>query len=473
VKVQLKIIKQAFFLLFVFMIVSSCAKQTTESPNQAPLFFEIPSQSARSIDGEFALVPLDSFVQDESPLPNLVWSVNTSGVLQASIDSDRKLHVAFPEGTETSQMITLKVRDPEGLEASQSVRFTVYNMQSSEVFAADGTMEIHRTVSAPSIGVVYYSDNPFNLNRHARALGGATTSLVVPLKTVESNTIYFYRWEISDTNGVITENSSVDSFHTATVTPPPLFRMTTIDVKQGDSHLIRTPGGKMILIDGGYGTSSPSFANNEPWGGMNTPYSLNYLVTQHVTHINAMVETHHHGDHYLGLNDVTNAAGITSDLYISCSSPHGLTVGSNWDIGDPSVTVKVLNLDYPEGVSHDNENNRSIVLKWTFGAVSYLTTGDAEVETQARIIARFPGEVNCDVLKVDHHGSYNGTTDSWAQATSPIFAVISCGAGNPYGHPHSECIDALNKYHATILRTDIYGNIDVITDGRSCLEAWY
>jgi competence protein ComEC len=135
--------------------------------------------------------------------------------------------------------------------------------------------------------------------------------------------------------------------------------------------------------------------------------------------------------------------------------------------------VKVFNIGYPEGVADDNENNRSIVLKWTFGDVDFLTTGDAEQPVEAKIMQQFGDELRCEVLKIDHHGSSDGTTESWMARVSPMFAVIPVARDNPYGHPHEESLDALHNHNVEILRTDLNGTVDFVTDGQSVIEAWY
>ena len=468
--------RQILVILLILIIITGCAKQMAESPNQAPLFFEIPAQSARGSDGEFPPLGLDQYVQDETPASRMTWSTTTSGPLQAYVDSVHILHVTIPAGTEISQTITIHVKDEEGLESSQDVRFATFNMEAAEVFASDGTVEIHREFASSARAVVYYGYTAQDLSRHVRVLNGSGAEHIIPLKAVQANMIYFYRWEMLNANGDILENSPVDSFRTSQVTSPPLFRMTSIDVRQGDSHLMRTPNGKTILIDGGYGTNEPSFGQGagNSWDGDGVPLCLNYLRSQQISHLDAIVETHHHGDHTGGLYDVTgSSSGISNDLYISPSQRQGLKADSLWDIGDPDVTVKVFNIGYPEGFDDGNENNKSIVLKWSYGSVDFLTTGDAEQPVQARMIQQFGSQLRCEVLKIDHHGSYNGTNEAWITAISPIYAVIPVGSGNPYGHPHSDCTDVLYNHHVEILRTDYFGTIDIVTDGVNVIEAWY
>ena len=75
--------------------------------------------------------------------------------------------------------------------------------------------------------------------------------------------------------------------------------------------------------------------------------------------------------------------------------------------------------------------------------------------------------LDCDVLKVGHHGSDSSTTKEFLDAVSPSIAVISCGEGNKYGHPHKEILDRLEAAGVTVLRTDIKGHIVIKSDGKT------
>ena len=63
------------------------------------------------------------------------------------------------------------------------------------------------------------------------------------------------------------------------------------------------------------------------------------------------------------------------------------------------------------------------------------------------------------LLKIGHHGSSTSTSDAFLKAVSPAFAVISCGEGNSYGHPHKETLEKLEAAGIQVLRTDLLGDI--------------
>ena len=83
---------------------------------------------------------------------------------------------------------------------------------------------------------------------------------------------------------------------------------------------------------------------------------------------------------------------------------------------------------------------------------------------------RFGSFVQSEILKIGHHGSSDATTAEWLDAVQPLFAIISCGTGNPYGHPHDQTMDLLEERGVRILRTDETGTIDMLTDGYTFLE---
>lgn len=106
-----------------------------------------------------------------------------------------------------------------------------------------------------------------------------------------------------------------------------------------------------------------------------------------------------------------------------------------------------------------NGNNNSLVVLVKYGDAKFLFTGDAEAEDDQRCVAELTHLVrkyrdnrllDVDVLKVSHHGSDNGTTDAWMQATSPEISVISAGllsVASPgrfhawfFGHPRERAV---------------------------------
>jgi len=74
-------------------------------------------------------------------------------------------------------------------------------------------------------------------------------------------------------------------------------------------------------------------------------------------------------------------------------------------------------------------------------------------------------DLEADLLKVGHHGSSTSTTGLFLDAVTPVYAVISCGEGNPYGHPHQETLDKLDQTGVETFRTDLHGTVVFVSDG--------
>lgn len=110
-------------------------------------------------------------------------------------------------------------------------------------------------------------------------------------------------------------------------------------------------------------------------------------------------------------------------------------------------------------------NANSIVARVETGTVRVLFTGDAERPTEQRLLDEHASWLNADVLKVAHHGSRFASSAPFLDAVHPRFAVISCGAGNGYGHPHAATLRVLGNRSIEFHRTDLEGEVTLETDG--------
>jgi len=236
-----------------------------------------------------------------------------------------------------------------------------------------------------------------------------------------------------------------------------------IDVGQGDSILIKTPS-KNILIDGGdRGTTA-----------------LNYIRNQGVNSLDYIISTHPHADHIGGLINVIQSIPVgevidpavphttkTFEDYITLIDQKDIWFtegrsGMTFDIGG-GANMQIL---HPTAPSQSDLNNASIVIKLTFGNVSFLFAGDAEGSAESQILNR-GNDLNSTILKVGHHGSKTSSTQAFLNAVKPEVAVIMCSKNNSYGHPHEETLSKLSAGNAEIYRTDLHGNIVIITDGQT------
>lgn len=236
-------------------------------------------------------------------------------------------------------------------------------------------------------------------------------------------------------------------------------RVSFIDVGQGDSEFIELPNGETLLIDAG---------TNETGADV-----VNYIESLGYSSIDYVVGTHPHEDHIGGLDDVIRTFDVESvympkvtadtktfEDVLDAVDEKGLTIntakaGVTLVDGD-GLSVKML---APVLDEYDNTNDYSAVIKVVYGDTSFLFTGDAEEYAESLIT----GDVDSDVLKVGHHGSSTSTGETFLERVSPSYAVISCGLGNSYGHPHTETIEKLGGI--PVFRTDEMGTIVATSDG--------
>ena len=109
--------------------------------------------------------------------------------------------------------------------------------------------------------------------------------------------------------------------------------------------------------------------------------------------------------------------------------------------------------------SYGNMNDYSAVMMISYGETEILFTGDAEKVSEMEMLSINKDKLDADILKVGHHGSSTATSKEFLDATTPNYAVISCGRNNQYNHPHTEVIDRLNETECKTLRTDISGSV--------------
>ncbi len=239
-----------------------------------------------------------------------------------------------------------------------------------------------------------------------------------------------------------------------------------IDCGQGDAAIIRTSQG-IVLID----TSTGSFETK----------LKAYLDYQGIKTIDYAVFTHPDEDHIGGADmimkeyDVKHVvlSGFTKTTKtfqnmmnaIEASNAEVTIPEPGWKFTLGELTMEVLApLD-----DYDDANEASVVFRADYGKTSVLFTGDAEKESEADMIKRYglSDKLDCDLLKVGHHGSHTSSTADFIEAVSPDFAVISCGAGNEYGHPHQKTVVRLQNAGIDLNRTDKEGTIVFISDGET------
>ena len=244
-----------------------------------------------------------------------------------------------------------------------------------------------------------------------------------------------------------------------------------IDVGQGDSELIRLKdSGIDILIDAGTRSTKQELAD--------------YLKKLGVDDIDILIGTHPHEDHICGMAKIIEEFPIGT-LYLPETSdemtPTTKTYESLLDavekmdvtmrtasagdvlLEEGNISFKVLS---PSHTDYDNLNDYSIVTRLKVGDTAFLFQGDAETPVEEEILDS-GADVSCDVIKLGHHGSSTSSSRAYLEAANPSAAVISCGVGNEYGHPHRETMDLLEKLSITPYRTDTQKTLLAETDGKN------
>ena len=238
-----------------------------------------------------------------------------------------------------------------------------------------------------------------------------------------------------------------------------------LDVGQGDSTLVICDGESMI-IDGG-----PSSASEFLYAFIRDTLKLE--------HMDFVINTHPHEDHVGGISAVLNAVPV--DLILSpltewnskkfesmksLASKQGAPIivpdeGDTLRLGGATVTVLHC---WPQAGTYTTTNDTSIVVRIDYGETSIIITGDAEYTSEYMMIdSGLP--LKADVLRVGHHGSYTSTTQEFLEAVGPQYAVISCGKGNDYGHPHQVTLNKLAGIE--LYRTDLQGTVLCVSDGHN------
>lgn len=237
-----------------------------------------------------------------------------------------------------------------------------------------------------------------------------------------------------------------------------------IDVGQGDAIFIQTESHNLLIDGGDRGNTVPK-----------------YLQSRGVNDIHIMIGTHPHADHIGGLINVMQEMEVLEVIdpavvHTTRTFEEYLTLIDQQDIrfteGRAGMVREIgegkdISILHPEDPHHMHLNDASIVARVSYGEVSFLFTGDAEEAAEREILDRSKQALRSTILKVGHHGSRTSTTPAFLEAVDPEIAVILCGAGNRYGHPHEETLYHLTSRGIEIYRTDIHGNIVISTDGRN------
>ena len=245
--------------------------------------------------------------------------------------------------------------------------------------------------------------------------------------------------------------------------------VTFLDVGQGDAILIRSPGGRTVLVDGG---AEPVLI------GARLGRALPFW--QH--RVDLVVATHADADHLAGLLPVLQHYRVGAALQPPAMGGTPLTArweellrehdvprvvasrGLRVDVGDDLVLEVLHPPEEALLAAGGDDNANSLVLRVTAGECVFLLTADIDQDTERALLAAgLPLEAT--VLKVAHHGAAGSTSEAWLRTVRPEAAVVSVGSDNTFGHPAPATMGRLDAAGAATWRTDACGTVDVATDG--------
>ena len=231
-----------------------------------------------------------------------------------------------------------------------------------------------------------------------------------------------------------------------------------MDVGQADAALIYSNGCSAV-IDAGLTSSADDISAD--------------LRSADIKDIDALLITHLHMDHAGALAKVAMSFPIDNLIIPNRDSSaeamptvneaekrvvaekgkvFTATEGMNFNIGEFEVTLLAY---FPDATK---ENDRSVITMAKIGNRKFLFTGDAEKATESDLLTE-KLNIDCDVLKVGHHGSNSSSTAAFLKAASPEYAAISVGKDNMYSHPSNKTVTALKNCGAKVYRTDKNGDI--------------
>jgi competence protein ComEC len=272
----------------------------------------------------------------------------------------------------------------------------------------------------------------------------------------------------------------------------------------GDSILIISPKGQTVLIDAGEAGKGKVI--------------LEALKRYNVQQLDYFVATHPHPDHIGGADEVIKAVKVLNVIdngqppdvpesfappskpapaankkttgkqvdrssaitkfydefkeAVSQSGAHyeKATAGKTYDIGGGARLTTIAPIEpvftrdqIKTGGNLPNAN--SIVMRLDYGDFSMLLSGDAEEQTEHRMLTK---DVNLKtkILKVGHHASKYATSEDFVTRVKPEVAIVSCGEWNRYGHPSQIVLDRLKAANVKLYRTDLQGEITITTKGK-------
>jgi len=259
---------------------------------------------------------------------------------------------------------------------------------------------------------------------------------------------------------------------------PREFSINMLDIGQGDCFVVNDGNNDIYISDCGSTTVQNvgktrllPFLKSKGWGKVDTIF-ISHMDKDHVNGVNDLLKCAE-----ITIGRIIISASYKSDK-LNCAELEELKeLAKMRDIklfymkkGDEIVGKDIsFRCIYPTGEEDiKDQNEASIVMRMDYKGLSMLFTGDIAGSTEEKIIEGSEKDIlDCDILKVCHHGSKNSSTDDFLKKVSPKLYLISCGLMNRYGHPHRDALSRMTEEGGRILRTDHMGGTQIkLADGK-------
>ena len=237
------------------------------------------------------------------------------------------------------------------------------------------------------------------------------------------------------------------------------FSVHFLDVGQGDAVLLQCDG-RMVLVDAG--------------PGPNEEQTVQLLQQMGVQELELLIISHGHEDHAGGADAVLeqfpveqlvlpvedNRTKFWNQMLVAAGETEITEVRAGWSYKLGEATLTVLYPTKAQQEAASDLNDTSLVIRVEYRDASIYLGGDNETPAEKRLLQQYVEPVT--VYKASHHGSSSSSSEALLNALNPEYCVISCGAGNDYGHPHKETLERLAEHNIPVLRTDLQGTITFV-----------
>ena len=235
------------------------------------------------------------------------------------------------------------------------------------------------------------------------------------------------------------------------------YRLTILDVGQGDSLFLKFPNnsGNVLIDTGGKTGSNYEIVIND---------TIPYLKRLGINKIDYLILTHGDYDHMGEAINLVNNFKVEKVIF-NCGEFNDLEQELIKVLNKKKIKyyscIKRLNIDnnklyFLQTKVYDNENDNSDVIYTEINGYKFMFMGDAGVDKEMDILDKY-NILNIDVLKVGHHGSKTSSSKDFINDINPNYSIISVGKDNRYGYPNKEVLDNLED--SKVYRTDEDGSI--------------